>query len=66
MVVTDTLSGTSDTKTCNMYSAALQAKVLDIKLLTETNKNGYIDFNANLAAFKVYIMNSEFINEQSI
>ena len=49
-----------------MYSAELQTKTLNIKLLAETNKNGYIDFNANLAAFKVYILNSEDLDESSI
>jgi hypothetical protein len=36
-----------------MYAAPMENQVLDIVIDTEANKNGFIDFNAQMAAFKV-------------
>ena len=49
----DQLSQTEESKTCLMYAAPMENQVLDIVIDTEANKNGFIDFNAQMAAFKV-------------
>jgi hypothetical protein len=53
VIVFDTLSQTEVTKECLMYAAPIDDQVLDIMINTEANKNGFIDFNAQMAAFKV-------------
>lgn len=49
-----------------MYSAPSGTKVLDIRLLAESNKNGYIDFNADIAAFKAFVTTASYVNKSSI
>lgn len=53
MIVFDTLSQSQSIKTCNMYAAPSGNQVFDMIIDTEANRNGYIDFNAQMAAFKV-------------
>eukprot|EP00347_Sterkiella_histriomuscorum_P003593 403363692 len=64
--VKDSQSNTQASMKCNMYSAPIDTQVLDVRFLAETNKNGYIDFSPDLAAFKVKIINSDKINKNSI
>jgi hypothetical protein len=40
-----------------MYAAPIESQVIDLIVDTEANKNGFIDFNAQMAAFKVRIIN---------
>ena len=58
VIVFDELSGTQNTMECNMYAAPIQQQVLNIVINTEANKNGYIDFNAQMAAFKAQIIDN--------
>jgi hypothetical protein len=46
-----------------MYAAPVEDKVLDIIIDTEANRNGFIDFNAQMAAFKVRYIGTENINK---
>ena len=45
-----------------MYAAPIEKKVLDIVIDTEANKNGFIDFNSKMAAFKVQTINMDNID----
>lgn len=45
-----------------MYAAPQDDQVLDIVIDTEANRNGFIDFNAQMAAFKVQMVSNETIN----
>jgi hypothetical protein len=58
----DQLSQSEESKTCLMYAAAIDSQVLDIVIDTEANKNGFIDFNAQMAAFKVQLISQLNIN----
>ncbi len=40
--------------------------MLDIVIDTEANKNGFIDFNAQMAAFKVQTISLQNINRQAL
>jgi hypothetical protein len=46
-----------------MYAAPVEDSILDIIIDTEANRNGYIDFNAQMAAFKVKYIGSDNINQ---
>ena len=50
--ISDIRSKTKSELSCKMYSAPSGSKILNFRLAAENNKNGYIDFNADLAAFK--------------
>jgi hypothetical protein len=45
-----------------MYAAPIEDRVLDIVINTEANKNGFLDFNAQMAAFKVQTIGIQNIN----
>jgi hypothetical protein len=66
VIVFDIMSQTQDTKECMMYAALLEDRVLDIAINTEANRNGFIDFNAQMAAFKVQLIGSTNINYNNL
>lgn len=66
VIVFDVMSQTQDTKECLMYAALLEDRVLDIAINTEANRNGFIDFNAQMAAFKVQLIGSTNINSNNL
>jgi hypothetical protein len=51
VIVFDIMSQTQDTKESLMYAALLEDRLLDIAINTEANRNGFIDFNPQMAAF---------------
>ena len=66
VIVFDIMSQTQDTKECLMYAALLEDRVLDIAINTEANRNGFIDFNAQMAAFKVQLIGGTSINSNNL
>ena len=49
-----------------MYAALLEDRVLDIAINTEANRNGFIDFNAQMAAFKAQLIGGTSINSNNL
>ena len=45
-----------------MHAALIENQVLDIVIATEANKNLFIDFNAQMAAFKIQTVGLQNIN----
>ncbi len=66
VVAYDLLSNTTDTKQCYMYSAtsseASKNQVIDLKLVSEANNNGFLDFKNTYNSFKVSIYNTMGVN----
>lgn len=62
VMVQDSLSQTTATKICYMYAAPKGRAVFDIDIDTEANKNGFIDFNAQMAAFKAVPIGTSKLN----
>lgn len=66
MLVYDPLSMTQASQKCLMYAASEGVSILDMQISTEANKNGYIDFNAEMAAFKVQLGNLTAVNANNL
>lgn len=64
--VQDTLSQTVSSHQCFMYSVPKTLKVMSMIISTEVNRNGFIDFNAQMAAFKVQILEYASLNKSSL
>ena len=49
-----------------MYAAPSFYSVMDMSINSESNKNGFIDFNAEMAAFKVQLNNVTNVNTKNL
>jgi hypothetical protein len=50
--VADTITGTSGSYTCSMYSSPYAQSVIYFNILSEANSNGFMDFDRRTNAFK--------------
>lgn len=62
VTVTDSLTGTSSSATCIMWSAPRNQSVMDLGIESEANMNGFVNFNSMRNSFIATIANMGMVN----